>query len=641
MIRPRDQHGQVLILFAILLVVLLAVAGLTIDIGRQVAERRHVQTAADAGALAACRALAAGASDAAAATEARTVARINLENSPSAGSATIAADTARVYEDGHAGDPSYLASGVLVSGTTVRVAIMSTIETALARVVGVPTLDTNARARCQLQGGPAVPIVARRYAAAPGPGAGFIDFAATESTSPNGQVDSYSVLGYDGRTPASELQPGPVFELYGPNAKAANESAFRGFVALDVRDYESTTSRSYYNGVQPGVTENTLKNKEGEYLVTGYPGPAFPSVVEPADPADQVGVLLGNDTAQVVKLFEEAYQLGDRLQLAVYSGTVMQIPDFALSPPAYLDLPITTATPTDGPNFTVTRNDAFNSTVTLHLHGDVDAAASGHAEYNLIPDPPVTPPGVGQLNEPTWSTDVFIPAKQGTKVTMGAISTNAIPAGIYTMWLEGHSGNPYFQTRRVALPVRIGGAVRDFSLANSTTSVVAPTLGSTVSVPLYVSTTSASGTKWGSTGGAVQLSWDTNSFTDCGLNPATIGAGQINLTATSVTPTASGSGALSTLSISTVGLAPGCYRFNIRAFGTNGDTQPVVHLQPITLYVATEPTDGAYVDVIGFAVFEITDITTNGISGRAVTGVVADPTDQTLRRAQRPRLIPW
>jgi Putative Flp pilus-assembly TadE/G-like len=641
MTRRVDHRGQVLVLFAILLVVLLGAAGLSIDVGRQVAERRHVQTAADAGALAACRALTAGASDAAAGTEARTVARINLENSPSAGAATIAPDNARVYEDGHAGDPDYLASGVLISGTTVRVAIMSSIETALARVVGVPTLDTNARARCQLQGGPAVPIVARRYAAAPGPGAGFTDFAATAATSGSGQIDAYSVLGYDGRTPASELEPGPVFELYGPNAKAANESAFRGFVALDVRNYQSTTSRTYYNGVQPGVTENTLKNKEGEYLVTGYPGPAFPPIVEPADPADQVGVLLGNDTAQVVNLFDDAYQVGDRLLLGVYSGTVMQIPDFAISPPAYLALPTTTAIPTDGPNFTVSRNDAFNSTVTLHLHGDADATAAGHPEHNLIPDPSVTPPAVGQMNQPTWSTDVFIPDKKGTKVTMQAISTNAIPAGIYTVWLEGHSGNPYFQTRRVTLPVRIGGAVRDFSLANSTTSVVAPTLGSTATLPLYVSTTTASGTKWGTGGSAVQLSWDTNSFTDCALAPATIGAGQISLTATSLTPTASGSGALSTLSVSTVGLAPGCYRFNIRAFGTNGDGQPVVHLQPITVYVATEPTDGAYVDVIGFAVFEITDITTNGISGRAVTGVVADPTDQTLRRAQRPRLIPW
>ena len=52
------------------------------------------------------------------------------------------------------------------------------------------------------------------------------------------------------------------------------------------------------------------------------------------------------------------------------------------------------------------------------------------------------------MNQPTWSTDVFIPAKNGTTVSTSGIRTNAVPAGIYTVWLEGHSGNPYFQTRR-------------------------------------------------------------------------------------------------------------------------------------------------------------------------------------------------
>jgi hypothetical protein len=31
----------------------------------------------------------------------------------------------------------------------------------------------------------------------------------------------------------------------------------------------------------------------------------------------------------------------------------------------------------------------------------------------------------------------------------------------------------------------------------------------------------------------------------------------------------------------------------------------------------------------------------NSISGRAVSAVAADPADQTLRRAQEARLIPW
>ena len=636
---PAQPRGQVLVVVALVAALILAAAGIAIDFGRQNAEQRHVQTAADAAALAACQALVDGASDLAAADTARGVADLNLEGSPSAATATIAPDGSLQYSDGHAGDPAYLISGIMISSSTVRVAIRSTIDTALARVVGVSTLDTGGRARCQLQGGPALPIAARRYEAAPGPGGGFIDFAATEATSGSGEVDAINVLGYDGRTPASEAAPGPDFELYGPNAKAANDSSFRGFVALDVRNFQSTTSRIYYNGVTAGVEENTLKDMEGDYILTGYPGPMFPPVVQPADPNDQVAILSGNDTAMVVGNFKDVFVVGDRILLALYNGTVMQIPDFAISPPSAITVPL--LSPFNGPNFTVSRNDAFNSTVTLHLHGDTNAAAAGQPTFDIVPDPPVSPPAAGDMNEPTWSTDVFIPAKNGTTVGMSGILTNAVPVGIYTVWLEGHSGNPYFQTRRYPVPVKVGGSVRDFSLANSTTSGAAAALGDAISMPIYVSTTNASATKWGATGTTVALTFDAASFTDCALAPATIGAGQITLSAAAVTPTSSGSGSLSTLSISTVGLAAGCYRFDLRAFGTNGSGEPVTHLLPITFTLATSASTGSYLDIIGFAVFEITNVTANAITGRAVSAVAADPNDAALRRGMHPRLAPW
>ena len=574
---PRSAQGQVLVVVALLLVLILAFAGLAIDVGRQVAERRHVQTAADAAALAACRALIDGDSDAAAAADARQTALVNLNNSPAGATATLAATP--VYESGHAGDPSYLTSGILISGTSVRVAISSTLDTTVAKAIGVSTLQTGAHARCGLQGGPALPLVARRYISAPGPGNGFVDTVATDATSGSGQVDPVNVMGYDVRTPCLGGEPRADLRSLWAASKSANDSSFRGFVALDVRNFESTTSRIYYNQVTPGTTVNTLKDMQGAYILTGYLGPMFPSITMPSDPNDQVAVLDGNDTAMVVGNFSQVYTPGDRLLLAVYNGTVMQIPDFAISPPSGITIG-STATIT-GPNFTVSRNDAFNSTVTLHMHGDHDAV---NPAWDLIPgEPPTTsPPTAGHMNMPTWSTDVFIPTKQGTNVTMNSLSTNAVPPGIYTVWLEGHSGNPYFQSRRYPVAVKVGGAVRDFSLANSTTSGSAATLGATISMPIYVSTTSANGTKWGSTGSAVSLSYDTGSFTDCSLNPDVIGAGQITLSNPSVTPSASGSGALSTLSISTVGLAAGCYRFNLRATGTNGDGQPVVHIQPIT-----------------------------------------------------------
>jgi hypothetical protein len=640
-IDDREPAGQVLILVALLLTILLAFAGLTIDVGRQLAERRHVQNAADAAALAACRGLTQGESNSAAAADARRTALINIEGSPSAGRATIAADTARVYTDGHAGDPAYLESGILISSGVVRVAIKSSVDATVGRVVGVSELETNARARCGFEGGPAIPLAARRYINAPGPGNGFIDTAATAATATTGQVDTASVTGYDARTPASESQPGPEFELYGPDSKAANDSAFRGFVALDVRNFESDTSRVYYNGVTSQSSENILKDKEGDYLITGYVGgPGFPAVVTPPDPNDQVAALEGNDTPMVVGNFSTSYAVGDRLLLAMYNGTVQQIPDFAIAPPSAFVVPTTTILPITGPNFVVSRNDAFDSTVTLHLHGD---HAASNPAWDLIPvDPPSTaPPTPGHMNTPTWTPDVFIPTKQGTKVTSSNIRTSLIPAGIYTVWLEGHSGDPYFQSRRYPVPVKVGGATRDFSFGTSTTSATASSMGASVSLPIYVSTASSGLSAWGGSGSAVALSVDATSFTDCSYGAAAIGAGQITLSSSSVTPSSSGQGTLSTLTASTVGLATGCYKFNVRGTGTNGSGQRVVHIQPITIYVATTASSGTYVEIIGFAVFQVTYLDSNSIRVKAVSGVTASADDNSLLRAERARLMPW
>ena len=96
-----------------------------------------------------------------------------------------------------------------------------------------------------------------------------------------------------------------------------------------------------------------------------------------------------------------------------------------------------------------------------------------------------------------------------------------------------------------------------------------------------------------------------------------------------------------TVSINSLGLAPGCYSFVVRGTGTNGDGQPVTHLQQITFTVATTTSSGKYVDIIGFAVFEVTALDANSIAGHAVSPIAASANDPSLRRAQRPRLVPW
>jgi hypothetical protein len=378
-------------------------------------------------------------------------------------------------------------------------------------------------------------------------------------------------------------------------------------------------------------------------------------VSTPPNGATQVAVLSGNSTSFVVGQFEDAYRVGDRILLAVYDGTVMEIPDFSLIPPVEISLPTTTSSPVDGPTVRVSRNAQFSSTVTLSVRGDFSATANGTPQHDIVADPPVTPPPSGDISQPVWSTNVFVPAKNGTTVRMDDFQTRDVPPGIYTVWIEGESGNPYYQQRRVPVPVRIqtdangdgdyndAGDVRvtrDFSLVNSVLDGSTGSLGGPISLPIRVST---SGSAWD--GGPsletpVSLSWDTDSFTTCSLTPAPLGLASIGFSATSVTP-GSGQGTLSTLSIDTTGLAQGCYMFTVRAHGTNGDGQPVTRLQRVRFTVATTTSSGQYVDVIGFAVFQVDGISANAITGRAVSGISADPGDPNLRRAQRARLVPW
>ncbi|MGQ0607857.1 MAG: pilus assembly protein TadG-related protein [Chloroflexota bacterium] len=632
--RHRAAHdGQILVMVAIGLVALLALGGIAVDVGRLMAERRHLQTAADAGALAACQSLIDGAvADVdVAAQKARSVAGVNIHGSPAGTTGAMAAIP--VYEDEDASgflDPDELVSGVVVTSTSARVAIASTIDTTLARVVGVSTLDVGARAQCTLVQEPALPMVARRYDAPPGPGSGFIDVLATEGSSGSGRVDA-NPRGYDVRTPASESVKGPLFEIYGTGSKAHNSSQFRGFINLDIRDFRDATTRDYYNGATAGVNENTMKAEQAAYILAGYPGPAFSPAVEPPNGDLQVATLSGHSTGHLVDAFDDMFSVNDRVLLAVYDGTVKAIPDFSITPPAEIVLPATTASPTDGPTFTVSRNAAFTGTVALDLRGDADASI---ASDNILPVSGTGAPSAGRMNEPVFNPDNFAPATNGTPVVMEDISTNAVAPGIYTVWVHGTSSTPV-KSRRHPVAVKIGGATRDFGLENSTLSGSTDVLGGAMTLEVKVRTKS-----WGS-GTAVSLSWDTASLTDCLLNPVTPPAGMtVGFSASSVSP-GGGQGTPSTMTVDTDGLAAGCYKFNVRARGVNGSSQPVTHLAAATIYVVEQPSEGEYVEIIGFAMFEVASIDANTITGRAVSEICADPDCAALRQVQRARLIPW
>lgn len=637
----RSEPGQVLVIVALALVVLLGASAFAIDLGRRAAEERYLQNAADAGALAACNALVDGATDSTALQKAREVAGINLASSPAGSGASIATAGTETFVVGYAGNPYQMTSGALLEDESVFVAIDSNIDTTIGRILGRQTLPALGRARCTLEADPILPFVARRYQDPPGPGSNFVDFMATEATSDSGAVDPSNPRGFAGRTPASELTPGPEFEMYGPGTQATNNS-FRGFIALDVRDFTDDGSRQYYNGATDTMSANTLKNHHALYLTEPYPGPPIPAVSDPPTGGTQVGVLNGVSAAQSTGPFGDEHNEGDRVLLAVYNGTVMTIPDFSIQPPVEIALPATTTSPVDGPTFEVSRNSEFTSNVTFSLVGDAAAVATGHPEYDILPATPTSPPAAGQMDEPTFTPNAFVPTTGGTDVDMLDISTNAIPEGIYTVWLEGQADAIYYQTRRQPVSVRIGAVPRQFSLAGSVLDGATETLGGTITLPLKVKTgTGPSAWDDGTaTATPVSLSWDTGSLTDCSHNPTPLGTGSITFSSPSVTPT-TGTGTSVTLTIQAGSLASGCYLFPLRAQGVNADGEPVVRVEHVQFTVAATTGPNEYVDVIGFAVFEITDIDSNSFRGRAITGIYADPNDLALRTAQRPRLIPW
>jgi len=122
--KPRrlDSRGQSLVVIALFAVVLVAMAGVALDGGHAYMQRRRMQNAADAGALAGARALALGGTqtDAITMAEEYAVARNGADPSPVV---DISADMHQV-------------------GVTTT----STFNTSLAAVIGIDTMTVNARA---------------------------------------------------------------------------------------------------------------------------------------------------------------------------------------------------------------------------------------------------------------------------------------------------------------------------------------------------------------------------------------------------------------------------------------------------------------------------------------------------------------
>ncbi len=635
----RDQRGQVLVIFALGLVALLGAAGIAFDAGRFLMERRSLQNAADAAALAAANSLIRGGTNAAAEAEARAILAQNLANGPN-GIVAPLPPSSPVYSAGNAGDPAELVNGILISGGDVRVAIQNTIPFTFGRAVGLVDTVVGARARVRLQGD-LLPIAVRRYINMPGPNAGatapctlssgsFVDVFATEATSCLG-TDSDATLrsapnpgaAFDSSNPGSDpTNHGPVVEILGQGAQPNGGADFRGFVALDIRNFAAFGTQTYYNGVTSGTQPNTLKAMEAAWITAGgYPGPMFPPATTPPDPNDQVAVMSGNSTGIAIDAMNARFRPGDEILVAVYPGQVMAIPDFTLGTPPLLALPVSGTV--DGGSFRVSRNQAFTGQVTLSTLADTNDPANPMVLGTLTGADPIR-----------YSPNPVTPSLgSGTRVDMRDVTTAGAAPGIYALWVKGQAGSPYLTTKYEPLAVKVGAVARDISIE---TDVTRQTVVAGAPAVFQVAVKDAQNQAFG---GAVSLSLE-------GLNAPLPTGVTATFSPATVTPLGRSSRLYSsTLTIGTTGLANGTHRFVIRASGTNGEATP----RPVTRLLIVEVTIGdgggssndEYVDIVGFAVMRIAASDSNVITAYAITPVIPDLNDPALRRGQVARLVPW
>lgn len=636
----RRETGQVLVIFVFALVTLMAAAGLAVDIGRFYSERRFLQNAADAAALAAGNVLVNGGTDDAARAEARAVLARNFSVPPNGiVPALPPADNGdAVYRTGHAGDPVFVIDGILISGGSVRVAVRNTIPYTFGRAVGLDTNMIVAQARVRFEGN-LLPIAVRRYIKAPGSNTGaapcvddfnsFMDFFATAST---------ACLGTDGNasarinpSPGAAFSPstpdndrsnhGPIVEILGQGADPDNGADFRGFVALDIRDFQTPSSQRYYNGVTASTNANTLKDMQAKWILNGgYPGPGFPAAVSPPSSDNQVAILSGNSAGIVVDAFAKRFAPGDEILVAVYPGVTMQIPDFSMSTPGIVSVG-TTGTTANAGSLRVSRNQAFSGVVTLSTVVDAND--------------PTNPLVLGTMLNPTspitYNPNPVTPSLgSGTGVAMQNLQTAAAAEGIYALWIKGQAGSPYLTTKYTPFALKVGTVNRDYSFTSNSSEQTAASGGNSVAFTLNLKRSG------GVFGAAVNLSLEAMPGETL---PA--GLGSVTFSPASVTPTSSG--ASSTLTIGTGTLAPGRYQFVVRATGINSDSRRVTRLMALTVYVGTSSSGGNqdYVDIVGFAVMRVVGITSNSVTAYAITPVIADPSDSRLRRGQVARLAPW
>jgi hypothetical protein len=628
--------------------VLMGFAALGIDIGRFYSERRFIQDAVDAAALACAYSYAQGGDVVSGWNAADAVLQSrNLKANPLGIASPYAARGSEVYAGGVVGDRN-LISGILpvqTNGRGCRVAITVDVPTFLIKIVS-PTLNTitmTTQGYAKTKTG-FLPTVVQRWANQPGPGNGnpnqFIDHIMSEGQDYQCTTTNTSLCSV-----ASTAIPGREFVIFGQAAKATNDMSFRGYIGLDVRDFTTVDGsgnliHDAYNSVAPTSSVNTLKAYEAAWINEGYPGPDI-CVVQPSNyaPCAQLAVLNGSNSGIFVVDYNNRFRIGDKLLLQLYDGTVKTVPDFNISSGTL----VLNATGTKNSSVAFTYSAQFQTsgaTVTTSIIPD-----NGTMTTDSGGDPLNNPFLNGCATSGTFSANPTPGGNSSYTQAWNNIVTTNCPRGIYQVWLKGQSSAPYTaRVHQTLVDVNVDGQQKDYSLASSNVynAIAAP--GIQADYTISVTSAGSGPTQW--TGNnLISLSWAKcpTSTSELILPPEVLVCGvDGNFAATSVAGV--NPGQTHTFNVQTFLARPNeVYKGWVRATALDDITNKrVLHLIQVTLdsaIVAGGATQ--YADVIGYAVFQVTSFTSNDVYGKAITGSYADPNDPALAVGRKIGLVPW
>lgn len=678
----REQHGQTVVLVALLFVLLVAFLGLAVDGGRFYMERRWLQNAVDAGALACAQKLSAGGTLAdAEAAGLDTLTSYNLLADPTGSGVSVPlADVFTTWFNASGSlDKRNLAEGIVAANTNCRVALVAELRTFFIGIVnpGLATIEVPANAHASMKGG-MLPIVVNRFDDPPGPGGNFHDYSREEANDMN--CDDNDGDGDEGLCPTASLANKGRERVVLGNGYTSTDSDFRGFIALDVRNFQTVGYRQYYNGAD-GMNANQLKDQEASYANGGYPGPDLIAYIPGSNPAQsdlQIGVMSGNSTGLIVDNMKLYFDPGDKIMVQMFDGQVREVPDFTINQPT----PVNVTSPQangNGPSFRVGANQTFrsaNNVVKLEMLTDTFNGGVGNDTPAQLHGPTLQPdqfrfdPGsTSPYNAACpnsgpggFSGGCFTPSGgSGTTVQTKDVEVDAgLASGIYSLRFKGTGYEPdgdLVSTKTVWVPLNVGGVTRDYTMDFTSGAVIDVTAAGDNAVFTFEVSSGNGAAAWNGSSPAnnVTFALEYNSClpTQVEAVPTTYPTDPIvcvnvaTLTPSNTALPSRSNPPVRTLTVNTTGMSPGrIYTMTLRGRGINGDGQPVVHVQQLTINVAVAAGAGKkYVNVQGYAVFEIVTCTvtndSNAICGKAVTGKVDDPTDPALAIGRRAGLVPW